>query len=155
MIYHHPLPCIIHSNIIRTRLVIPCIHYIALYSGKLLLLKKDIIFAHKHHQNTFPLNGISKNHQSLQMYFPAIILNHLHITLIGNKEARGQQSSKHTCWITPLSLITQLSSHHSHTCTMSRDPLMDSAYWNDQTHSRAGAKLEQGRDLRQWHSMAN
>ena len=28
-------------------------------------------------------------------------------------------------------------------------------FWNDQTHSRAGAKLEQGRDLHQWHSMAN
>ena len=28
-------------------------------------------------------------------------------------------------------------------------------YWNDQTHSRAGAVLEQGGDLRQWHSMAD
>ena len=27
--------------------------------------------------------------------------------------------------------------------------------WNDQTHSRAGAWLEQGRDLCQWHSMAD
>ena len=78
------------------RLVIPCIHHITLYSEKLLLLKEDIISVHKHHPNTFPLNGISKNHWSLQTYFLAMIFNHLHITLIGNKEARGQQSSKHT-----------------------------------------------------------